>query len=367
MKQIIYVSVCFFLLISGYSCSNIKNEPGNNLEEIISIPKEPVVHTPLPPPNYRLSRSFKETFFKFFQDDDVYLIKGIALDVYEYGRNIKVIEDLKGNFEGESSIFVWGDGVPSEESGFIGMETNRTGDITLFHENDTLVIFIKEIIRKQEWNIEKEGDYATLIYASSFVQFSDGYVIGPINWWEIETFLWEELFDEWVTFLNSNEMPSWWLMGKTCAPIEFFYNYATNYRLNNCIFIKGVVLESHYEYGIKIQIINDLKGNFPKETSTFIAWGDSMLSSINRFDDLNKYNNGDTLFMLLSVMGDFKYDRIGYYERIEDYTTIPCSYSVLKLSNDSVSGYITSNYWERETMPLDKFQQLINLITHTNQ
>ena len=62
-----------------------------------------------------IETSFKENYLNNFNKKEILFIKGIALDVFEYGRKIKVIENLKGNFAGDSSIFVWGASHPSNE------------------------------------------------------------------------------------------------------------------------------------------------------------------------------------------------------------------------------------------------------------
>jgi hypothetical protein len=49
-----------------------------------------------------------------------------------------------------------------------------------------------------------------------------------------------------------------------------------------------------------------------------------------------------------------------YVEIIGDYATLHDAFSVLKLSNDSVSGYITSCYRGEENMSLIDFQVLLN-------
>ena len=54
-----------------------------------------------------LARSFKDNYVDNFSKNEVYFIKGIALDIFEYGRTI-VIEDLKGNYIGESINFCLG-------------------------------------------------------------------------------------------------------------------------------------------------------------------------------------------------------------------------------------------------------------------
>ena len=136
-------------------------------------------------------KSFKENYLNNFQKDEVFFIKGVALEIYEYGRTIKVIEDLKGNFAGESFIFVWGGGFPSDDSGFIGFETNRSDVITWYQENDTLIMLLgKPIVF--EGGIETSEDYATLECTFSILKLSNGYVNGYIMT-DIGTILWEEL------------------------------------------------------------------------------------------------------------------------------------------------------------------------------
>ena len=49
-------------------------------------------------------------------------------------------------------------------------------------------------------------------------------------------------------------------------------------------------------------------------------------------------------------------------EKWGDYATIMWAFSVLKLSNNFVSGYITSCYKGEETMSLEEFQKLLNSI-----
>ena len=137
--------------------------------------------------------TFKETYLKYFQDDDFFLIKGEALDIKKHGRNIKVIEDLKGNFTNKSSVFVWG----GSSTSFCGKGRldMRGDDITQYHKNDTLIMFITTNSTKYNRNIEKIGDYATLGCYPSVLKLSDGYVTGIIDLYT-ETMLWSELQEE---------------------------------------------------------------------------------------------------------------------------------------------------------------------------
>ena len=159
-------------------------------------------------------KSFKENYLNNFPKYEVFFVKGVALEVYEYGRTVKVIEDLKGNFDDESFIFVWGAGFPSEESGFTGFETNRCDLITLHQEKDTLIMLLGApvVFEFEEGSgIEAHGDYATIECAYSVLKLSNGLVTGrifPAEVWEVYpqeiTMSWEEL----QTSLNTTAIQS---------------------------------------------------------------------------------------------------------------------------------------------------------------
>ena len=152
--------------------------------------------------------SFKENYLKNFQKNEVFFIKGVALDVFEYGRTIKVIEDLKGNYTGESSIFVWGTGFPSNVSEFEAcMTVERWDIITQYQENDTLLILVSPVVFEN--CLETFGDYATITCAYSVLKLLNGFVTGYIHpWgdlWGETTMPWEELQE---LLLNSTEIQS---------------------------------------------------------------------------------------------------------------------------------------------------------------
>ena len=133
---------------------------------------------------------FKENYLSSIQSDKVLFIKGVALGVFEHGRTIKIIEDLKGNFAGESSIFVWGGGYPTGFNGVLCTAYERTDNITRFQENDTLIMLVKPVIFEKCF--ETLSDYTTLGCRVSVLKLSNGYVTLRIGE-EIETVLWEEL------------------------------------------------------------------------------------------------------------------------------------------------------------------------------
>jgi len=135
--------------------------------------------------------SFKENYLNNFQKDEVFFIKGVALDVFEYGRTIEVIEDLKGDFTGESSIFVWGAGNPP--SGCMTIE--RWDIITRYQENDTLIMLVYPVV--YENCLETFGDYTTITCAFSVLKLSNDSVTGHIypwgDLWGETTMPWKEL------------------------------------------------------------------------------------------------------------------------------------------------------------------------------
>jgi hypothetical protein len=130
-------------------------------------------------------RSFKENYLNNFQKNEVFFIKGIALDVFEYGRTIKVVEDLKGNFTGESSIFIWGAGNPS---GGGCMTVERCDVITQYQKNDTLIILVSPVTTENCF--ETFGDYTTITCAYSILRLSNGFVSGYIDPWKLS---WEKI------------------------------------------------------------------------------------------------------------------------------------------------------------------------------
>jgi len=292
-------------------------------------------------------RSFKETYLKHFQNNEIFLIKGEALLVNKHGREIKVIEDLKGNFGGKSSIFVWGisDIVLPGTGSTVSTSDGRVDNITQYNNGDTLIIFIKKA-HKRFSGIERSGDYATLGECNpSVIKLSNGYVSGRVNGLNVPV-PWKEMQEELhilLNFLNSDEKPLWWSEDFVIPdPFIITYNAIND---NHSFFIQGVVLYSYKGYSNHIQTITDFKGNFPDKTEPF--W----------WREADSYNVGDTLFMLLRLTPDY------YMKEIS--TLNP--FSVLKLSNDSVRGYITSVYKGEEIMPLDEFQTLLNLNKETQQ
>ena len=124
---------------------------------------------------------FTQTYLRNLHDDEIFLIKGVALDVAKHGRDIKVLEDLKGNFVGKSSIFVWG----NSNTSFCDNKDRQDGridDLTQYHKNDTLIMLIDNKVHNH-YNraIERPNDYKTIGCCFSILKLSKDYVSGYIT------------------------------------------------------------------------------------------------------------------------------------------------------------------------------------------
>jgi len=130
--------------------------------------------------------SFLENYSLNCKNENVALIKGVALDVYRHGRNIKIIDVFNGNLSVNSSIFVWGAG--TAEQGGEGMTIERWDIITQYDKNDTLIMIVEKIIKSAR-SRENPGDYETIQCAHSILKLSNGNVTGKIfPFWEREIF-----------------------------------------------------------------------------------------------------------------------------------------------------------------------------------
>lgn len=136
--------------------------------------------------------------------------------------------------------------------------------------------------------------------------------------------------------------------------VSSFLEGVSEYANCNCVYlIKGIVLDS-YEYGLKISFVEDLKGNFPENVKTFIAWGSDTNhnSFLNRLDKLMLYKKQDVLIMHLAHARDHSHmTPPGYtwFEKTIDYCTINCAYSVFKISDGIAIGnivpYVEKDAW----------------------
>jgi hypothetical protein len=135
-------------------------------------------------------------------------------------------------------------------------------------------------------------------------------------------------------------------VGLGCLGISGFLDGVSAYAPNTEFYeesylVKGVVLDK-IEYGVRVKLLEDLKGNFDKTgNDVFTVWGDgnSFIES-NRLEKLNLCNTGDTLIMHITHSPDWPYEVPPghvWFEKPEDYCTFVCSQSVLKI----LDGYVT--------------------------
>jgi len=142
--------------------------------------------------------SFERTYLEHFENDDVFLVKGVAQDVYRHGRGIEIIEDLKGNFTWKPSIFVWGStGVACATNSTAHLLDARIDFITQYHKNDTLIMFVRNAERRFNRDIERSSDYTVLRNYSSAVKLSNDTVRGFIT----DT-VWEMPWEDFQVLLN---------------------------------------------------------------------------------------------------------------------------------------------------------------------
>jgi len=199
--------------------------------------------------------SFKENYLNNFKKNEIFFIKGVAQEIFEYGRTIEVIEDLKGNFVGESSIFVWGAGNPPSDS--VCMTVERWDIITQYQENDTLIMLINPVA--YEDCLETFGGYTTIGCAYSVLKLSNGFVTGrifpPLEEWQYPeeiTISWEELQKK-LALLNANQK----LKVKIGNDTTFCASSLTESKLGTNMIIEGGAPPYTYRWTTKINIWDD--------------------------------------------------------------------------------------------------------------
>ena len=120
----------------------------------------------------------------------------------------------------------------------------------------------------------------------------------------------------------------------------------TNIIPDTTYIIKGIVLGKIESYGLSIKFVEDLKGTFPENIDTFTVWGAGGISASNRSDYINIYDEKDTLILHLVPVNEYLLKRYlqhpnpewVWVEKPNDYTTLDCIKSVLKLSEGYVEG-----------------------------
>ena len=117
------------------------------------------------------------------------------------------------------------------------------------------------------------------------------------------------------------------IIDKECLCAFSFFEGVSKYSDSRDTYvIKGIVVDTHEKYGLKIRLVEDLKGNFPKTVNTFIVWGSAPIEHIYlREDNLSLYDKQDVLIM--------------HFTR-NDYATLNCTHCVIKLTDGYVTGHI---------------------------
>jgi hypothetical protein len=136
----------------------------------------------------------------------------------------------------------------------------------------------------------------------------------------------------------------------------FLVTYAKVESDRNSYFIKGEVIEV-VQHGNRIKIIEDIKKNF-EDNDIITVWG---AGKCNRIDPLYESHVTDTLLLLITktdLRENFICPQCEHYEQPNDYMTIGCYYSVLKLSSGIVSGRITDAHEEITMLWADLSKQL---------
>ena len=142
-----------------------------------------------------------------------------------------------------------------------------------------------------------------------------------------------------------------------CNPQPFSVTYAKVKSDRNSYFIKGEVIEV-VQHGNRIKIIEDIKKNF-EDNDIITVWGSGKIC--NRMDPLYNNHVADTLLLLITktdLQENSLCPQCEPYEQPNDYMTMGCYYSSLKLSNGIVSGRITDAYQETTMLWVDLSKQL---------
>ena len=155
---------------------------------------------------------------------------------------------------------------------------------------------------------------------------------------------------------------------ESCRRLFSFIEGVSRYLHNDDVYvIKGIALEA-YGYGRYIKLVEDFKGNFPTNDSIFMAWGNSgsgiIVGDARGHYLAGQYDKDDILIMLLTNIYDeqleryweiYKYKLGAFPEKPGDFRTIGCTFCVLKLSGDFITGQVIYP-WEENYYDWDKLQ-----------
>ena len=130
----------------------------------------------------------------------------------------------------------------------------------------------------------------------------------------------------------------------------FVETYKGEINSDEVFFVKGVVI-APIDNGKKIKILEDLKGNF-KENSSITLW-----KGMEGSDQAWGYSNNDTLLIMMTKLEHIFDSWSG--QKIGDYCTLNCAFSILLYSKESVTGVINSFHTEA-TMLWREFELRLN-------
>ena len=155
--------------------------------------------------------SFFEGFSRYLDNGSVFFVRGKATYAYQYGRKIKVVEDIKGNFsENDNEFFTWGSFGKDDHSALF---LDNQDDLIMLLTNDyDRRNKIWESLRYEDvWGFpfpEKHGDYNLISGTCCIIKLSEGFVTGnyifPLMW-NIQTDIlhWNDFNEILKLILNS--------------------------------------------------------------------------------------------------------------------------------------------------------------------
>lgn len=148
------------------------------------------------------------------------------------------------------------------------------------------------------------------------------------------------------------------IVNNDCSKVSGFLDaYSDYFNKEKIFYLQGVIIDNTVEkYGLKIKIQEDLKGNYNGKEK-IIFW-----QSLESSDFLNSFKRDEKIILLT----EFKTWEDEKNVEHEDYFTIDCHHSILKLSNGNVIGGIYGHF-VTDTISYEKFQsELANRIIIKN-
>ena len=200
-KQILILTTLLCLIGSTVACNDNSNEPTPTKPIDWGIVEWEDCDNVKPEIAFLdcMFKGFIENFTENFRCDKIYFIKGVAQNfIHEHGLNIKIIEDLKGNFpKGVTTFTTWGAYNP--HNAFL----NRCDDLSVYNRQDTLIMLLQPAHDYRDYPSlqlsEKIGDYTTMDCATSVLKLSNGYATGyillPRNDYTINNMPYNELIE----------------------------------------------------------------------------------------------------------------------------------------------------------------------------